>query len=172
MAPKGITCDEYRKHYVDAGLRQHSRRFSTSFPRTQEIGSRDAVKTIVAGSRVGITRNQVFAVLNLVWQAEHPVEVTSVVSGAARGVDTWGEEWAAALNIPVHRMPADWDAHGKAAGVLRNKQMAEIADALILIWDGSSSGSKNMLAEMRALKKPVFEIVIRQFDIPLPPPCV
>jgi hypothetical protein len=130
------------------------------------------MKTIVAGSRDGLARKQVFAVLNLVWQSEQPFEITSVVSGAARGVDTWGEEWAATLKLPVHRMPADWDSHGKAAGLLRNKQMAEAADALILIWDGSSSGSKNMLAEMRALKKPVFEVVIRQFDIPLPPPCV
>jgi uncharacterized phage-like protein YoqJ len=36
--------------------------------------------------------------------------------------------------------------------------MAEYADALLLIWDGESRGSKNMLFNMKKLGKQVFEV--------------
>jgi hypothetical protein len=45
--------------------------------------------------------------------------------------------------------PAKWDKYGKAAGPLRNREMAAYADALILVWDGKSRGSANMLAEAK-----------------------
>lgn len=41
--------------------------------------------------------------------------------------------------------PADWNAHGKAAGPIRNQQMAQEADVLIAFWDGKSRGTKDMI---------------------------
>jgi hypothetical protein len=41
--------------------------------------------------------------------------------------------------------PADWKTHGKAAGPIRNRQMAKNAEALIALWDGNSRGTKNMI---------------------------
>lgn len=73
------------------------------------------------------------------------VDVTAIVSGTASGADSLGERYAAAHNISVVRMPADWDTHGKKAGYLRNVAMANTADALILFWDGKSRGSGHML---------------------------
>ena len=63
----------------------------------------------------------------------------------AAGVDTLGEEWAKENNIPVDYFPANWETHGRAAGQIRNKKMAARADALLLIWDGKSRGSRSML---------------------------
>jgi hypothetical protein len=40
---------------------------------------------------------------------------------------------------------ADWDKHGKAAGPIRNQQMAQEADGLIAFWDGKSRGTKDMI---------------------------
>ncbi len=40
---------------------------------------------------------------------------------------------------------ADWDAHGKAAGPIRNKTMIDKADGLIAFWDGKSRGTKNCI---------------------------
>jgi hypothetical protein len=37
--------------------------------------------------------------------------------------------------------------------------MAEYGDALLLIWDGKSKGSKNMKARMKGMQKPVFEVI-------------
>jgi hypothetical protein len=35
-------------------------------------------------------------------------EITEVVSGGARGVDTMGEHWANKERIPIRRFPANW----------------------------------------------------------------
>jgi hypothetical protein len=92
-------------------------------------------------------------------------DITEVISGRAFGIDKAGEQLADKFDLPLSTFPADWDKHGKAAGPIRNKQMAEYADALLLIWDGKSRGSNNMLNNMRQLGKPVYEVIIRKnFD--------
>lgn len=70
-----------------------------------------------------------------------------VVSGCALGVDTYGIRWAEERGLPVMRYPADWDRHGKSAGILRNIQMAAVADALVALWDGESPGTRHMVQE-------------------------
>ena len=80
--------------------------------------------------------------------------VTEIVSGKAAGIDTVGEAYAITNRIPVAEFPAEWDL-GKHAGMLRNAQMAEYADAALIIWDGKSKGSANMLEHMHRLGKPV-----------------
>lgn len=78
------------------------------------------------------------------------------MSGAARGVDTMGENIAFIQGIPVKSFPADWDKYGKRAGYLRNREMGLYADVLLAVWDGSSRGTKMMIDIMQELKKPVF----------------
>ena len=68
-----------------------------------------------------------------------------VVSGGATGADTLGAEWAAIWSLPVRTFPADWEAYGKAAGPVRNQQMAEYADVLVAFWDGKSRGTRSMI---------------------------
>src|SRR5690606_4428366 len=83
-----------------------------------------------------------------------PKENLIIVSGAARGGDRLGENWAKENGVEVKQFPAEWDKHGKSAGMIRNKQMAEYATELLLIWDGESKGSAHMKkeAEKRGLK--------------------
>jgi hypothetical protein len=84
--------------------------------------------------------------------------VDEVVCGMAKGADMYGAKWAYSNNIPIKKFPADWNTHGKAAGPIRNQQMAEYADALIVfIWDGSR-GSIDMLNRMEKINKPTFVI--------------
>lgn len=98
------------------------------------------MRTIIAGSR-DIT-DQMIVESAVV---ESGFSVTSVVCGEARGVDLLGKRWANKQKIPVISFPAQWSVHGKSAGFIRNTQMAENADALIAIWDGSSRGTKMMI---------------------------
>lgn len=83
-------------------------------------------------------------------------DVTEVVCGCATGVDTLGERWARTNNIPVKEMPANWNRDGKAAGPIRNREMAKYADAAVIVWDGKSAGTRNMIDEMIRHKKPYF----------------
>lgn len=102
------------------------------------------MKTIIAGSR-NITDPAI--VEDAIRKSG--IDVTEVVSGACRGVDLIGEDWAVCHGLPVQRFPAHWQAHGRAAGPIRNAQMAEYAEALIAVWDGVSRGTKNMIREAR-----------------------
>lgn len=86
-----------------------------------------------------------------------------IVSGAASGADRLGERYAYENNYKVLRFPADWKKHGKAAGPIRNAEMAAVADFFILFWDGCSAGSKNML--VNAQKHAVPGIVIRYTSV-------
>ncbi len=88
---------------------------------------------------------------------------TEVVSGGASGVDASGEAIAVMHGIPVKVFKADWKKHGKAAGPIRNKEMAKYADALVAVWDGESRGTRNMIDEMEALGKPVFVKMVVRF---------
>ena len=62
--------------------------------------------------------------------------ISEVVSGGATGADASGESYAYYRSIPVRKFPADWQSYGKAAGPIRNKQMAEYADAVALFPGG------------------------------------
>lgn len=79
--------------------------------------------------------------------------ITEVVSGGASGIDSLGERWANnnytpdGNKIPIKKFPAKWDENGKIAGILRNKEMAKYAHALIAIWDGRSPGTMNIIKE-------------------------
>ena len=72
-------------------------------------------------------------------------EITEVVSGCARGVDKLGERWAHEHSIPVKQFPAHWTRYGKAAGQLRNKEMAAYAEGLVALWNGASKGPGGMI---------------------------
>lgn len=71
-------------------------------------------------------------------------EVT-ILSGGAKGADQLGERFAKEHNLDIEYHKADWKSFGKRAGLIRNAEMAENADALIAFWDGASSGTKNMI---------------------------
>lgn len=87
-------------------------------------------------------------------------EITTVVSGAAKGVDAMGERWADENDIEIARYPAEWKTHKRAAGPIRNRKMAENADRLIALWNGSSKGTGGMigLAEKHGLEVYVHRI--------------
>lgn len=77
-----------------------------------------------------------------------------IVSGHATGADSLGERYAQERGLECEQYPADWKTHGRAAGPIRNAQMAEVADALIAFWNGQSRGTANMinLAKSKGLK--------------------
>lgn len=112
------------------------------------------MKVIIAGSR-NMPRD-----LDLIDEAvkDSGFAVEAVVCGCARGADTWGAEWAKLRDIPILRFPAEWDKYGRAAGPIRNSQMRDAADALIVFIYPGSRGSINMLEQMERVSKPVYVV--------------
>lgn len=108
-------------------------------------------KVIVAGTRTFNNRDYLFDKCDQVlrWWPSPEIEI---VSGRASGADKLGEEYAEARDMSLKKFPADWSAHGKAAGPIRNGEMAEYANILIVFWDRQSSGTKSMIHKAIAQK--------------------
>ena len=85
-----------------------------------------------------------------------------IVEGGAAGVDSSAAIHAERHGIPCKTIRADWEAHGKAAGPIRNREMAEYADALLVIKRAGidSPGTSSMIREAarRGLPIHVYEI--------------
>jgi hypothetical protein len=120
------------------------------------------MKLIVAGSRT-ITLQIGYLEDLMLFNDIHPLDITEFVSGTAEGMDKVGEKLAYSWGKSVKKFPADWSKYRAAAGPIRNKQMAEYADALFLVWDGKSKGSANMKEEMLKLNKPIYEVILKTY---------
>ena len=81
-------------------------------------------------------------------------EAIEIVSGLARGVDQLAVKYAQYAKIPVKGFPADWDGLGKRAGFVRNAQMGVYCTAALILWDGRSPGTRNMIEIMKRSGKP------------------
>ena len=99
---------------------------------------------IIAGSRTIDDKSKLTSIISTDDLAQRMVEM---VHGGAKGVDQTAKEiveehWD---NTEITCFEPDWEEHGKAAGPIRNQEMAEYADSLIAIWDGESSGTRSMI---------------------------
>lgn len=128
------------------------------------------MKVIIAGPRYKDPVNKIpFDDYKLVVEAieKSGFEITEEVCGMAIGVDRLGEQWAITNSIPVKEMPANFAKHGKAGGPIRNREMAEYADAAVIVWDGKSRGTRNMINEMIRKKKPYYLLMTESEDEPV-----
>lgn len=116
------------------------------------------MKTIIAGAR-DFDDPDVF----LRGMRAVPWSITEVVSGCAKGADTMGECWAEANNLPCAKFPADWETMGRAAGPIRNAQMAKYGEALVAFLPPESKGTKNMVEQAKKQNLPVFIIHIKKY---------
>lgn len=101
---------------------------------------------IIAGTRTfndfSLLEKEVCSFVCRHYESEN--ERITVICGMARGADSLGRQLAINNNWKVIEMPADWNKYGKSAGYIRNAEMAKIADACIIFWDGKSKGSLHM----------------------------
>lgn len=78
------------------------------------------------------------------------IDPVEIISGHAPGADTLGEKFAKAYGYPLKIFPAEWNKYGKAAGPIRNEEMAKYASEadrgiLIAFPVGESRGTRNMI---------------------------
>lgn len=129
--------EEYKKimNWVD----------SDDFDDDGETNSNPDFKVIIAGSR-GFNNYDVLrdSCENILFNFKSDHDII-ILSGGARGADLLGERYAGEKGFRIEKYPAEWDKYGRAAGMRRNREMAEEADAVIAFWDGKSHGTKNMI---------------------------
>lgn len=91
--------------------------------------------------------------------------ITELVTGGAGGADRCAVRWASQHSISSLVFPPDWTTHGRAAGPMRNREMAAhleakralgIPVAVLLFPGGKGTQSMRQIAERAGL--PVFDI--------------
>jgi len=117
----------------------------------------ELTKVIVAGGRDFNDRDLLFSTLDgmFTYGDDMLPSGVEIVSGAARGADSLAIDWAVVNWVPLKEFPANWAKYGRAAGPIRNREMAEYADELVAFWDGTSHGTQHMIETAEAMDMPV-----------------
>lgn len=85
--------------------------------------------------------------------------ITKIIHGAARGADSLAGRWAQELGIASRAFPADWKAHGRGAGPIRNQQMLDEGRPESVVAFPGGRGTADMVRRAKAAGLPVYEIL-------------
>lgn len=92
--------------------------------------------------------------------ARHVYGASTIVSGAALGVDSLAARLARTLDVALVEYPADWKTHGKAAGMLRNTQIVALADRVVALPCQCSRGTYDTIHKARKAGVPVVVVEV------------
>ena len=74
-----------------------------------------------------------------------PDDVTEIVSGGAKGIDTLAKEYAEKRKLLYTEFLPDYETFGKYAPLHRNERIINYADEILAFWDGKSKGTKYVI---------------------------
>ena len=90
-----------------------------------------------------------------------PDGVSEIVSGGAKGADSFAAEYARKNGIPLTEFLPEYEKFGRAAPLKRNGKIVEYADEGLAFWDGSSKGTKYTIELFKKANKKI-TVVIKQ----------
>ncbi len=82
-----------------------------------------------------------------------------IVSGGAVGVDYYAAEYAKENGIRLTEFLPQYERYGRAAPIVRNKEIVDYSDKIIAFWNGSSKGTLSVIKYAQKTGKPC-EIII------------
>ncbi|MCP4549490.1 MAG: DUF2493 domain-containing protein [bacterium] len=113
------------------------------------------MRVIVCGGRDYPHDGTVARLLNAIADVR---EIREVVHGGARGVDEQAGGWAYTCTDHGERVyTAQWVKHGKAAGPIRNSEMAKAGADLCIAFPGGR-GTADMVSKARTAGIPVLDL--------------
>jgi hypothetical protein len=126
------------------------------------------MRVLVCGGRDYNNRDHVFNTLTQIDATRGPI--TCVIHGAATGADHEGMIWAQMMHesgrVIAHApFAADWRAHEKAAGPIRNRRMLDEGKPDVVLAFPGGRGTADIVRQARAAGVEVIEV-----DAPTTPP--
>lgn len=102
------------------------------------------MKLAVIGSR---------EIVNIVLDPFISHEVSEIVSGGAVGVDACAAQYAKANNLKLTEFVPRYERYGRAAPIVRNREIVDYADKIIVFWNGKSKGTLSVINYAKKAKK-------------------
>ena len=81
-------------------------------------------------------------------------DVETIISGGADGIDSLAEIYADTHRLSKYIIRPRYDLYGRVAPLKRNEEMINIADFVLIIWDGCSKGTKHSIEYAKKTNKP------------------
>lgn len=92
-------------------------------------------------------------------QDDYRMPDVEIISGMATGADSVAVDWAVTNWLKVHKFPADWKTHGKAAGHIRNQQMIDEGKPDLVVAFPGGKGTADMVKRAKKAGIKVIEVV-------------
>lgn len=83
------------------------------------------------------------------------MNVSTIISGGAVGVDSFAAEYAKGHCIELVEFLPEYDKYGRSAPLIRNKKIVDLCDEVFAFWDGKSRGTMHTVNYAKKLGKPV-----------------
>lgn len=103
--------------------------------------------------RIGIIGSR--SIHNLELEDFLPEQITQIISGGARGIDTIAKQYATTHNIPLLEFLPEYKKFHRAAPLKRNLQIIEHSDIVIAFWDGCSRGTAFTVTQCQKRNVPI-----------------
>ncbi|MBQ7392116.1 MAG: hypothetical protein IJV73_05465 [Clostridia bacterium] len=101
------------------------------------------MKIAIIGSRDIVVKNM----------EEYISQCDEIISGGAKGVDTCAAEYARKKGIILTEILPQYELYGRAAPIIRNKEIVDRADEIIAFWNGRSRGTLSVIKYAQSQKK-------------------
>jgi len=82
------------------------------------------------------------------------------VSGGAIGTDKMAERFAQESNIEIQVIAPKWSQFGKGSAIIRNRQIVQLSDVVIVFWDNESKGTLSAINFAKKMDKKLIIINI------------
>ena len=125
-----------------------------SSPHRATLFNGGCMKLLVCGGRDFNDPAAVERVLTLIHE-KHGID--TLIHGAATGADNLASEWATRNNIYQDAFRANWGAHGKAAGPIRNKDMLNHGKPDAVVAFPGGRGTSDMVRRAKKAGVKVWE---------------
>ena len=87
---------------------------------------------------------------------------SEIVSGGAKGIDTCAAEYAKVSGVRLTVFLPEYERYGRAAPIVRNKQIVDYADKIVAFWDGSSKGTLSVIRYAQKLGKEWVTVICKE----------
>lgn len=87
--------------------------------------------------------------------------ISEVISGGAKGIDSYAARFAHEKNLPLVEFKPDYSLHGRSAPLVRNSLIVDAADGVIAFPSMSSRGTLDTINKALSVGK-----IIRVVHIP------
>ena len=105
------------------------------------------MRVLVCGGRDYVDREHVWRALDDI-HAAHGIDL--LIDGGASGADALARQWAVERRVRGWTFMANWEAHGRAAGPIRNSRMLVEGKPDLVVAFSGGAGTRSMVRKALA----------------------